>query len=278
VSSSLTEIAQNARLTLTPAQPGTARAMGLHLRDSVLGAFSSWTTQFEGYKPFMYADKDGWVTTGIGNKIDPISQALSLPWKIDGRAVSQAEIASAWNAVKSAYSASAPQKADWYAHLTNLRLDADGIRALVNRTLKANDAMFARVYAAYPNWPADGQLGIHSMAWAMGAGHIIPGGDFKSFIAAVSRNPPDFRAAAAASHIDDRNNPGLVPRNEANKILFENAARVLEGAGHPDVLYYLRGIGGAIVRSGSKEKREIVTLVAVVVGAAVLLATGSGKR
>jgi len=270
----LAEIAQKARLTLTPAPPGTARSMGLHLRDAVLGAFAPWTTQFEGYTPFMYTDKDGWVTTGIGNKIDPISQALSLPWKIDGRPATQAEITQAWNTVKSAW----PGVQSFGSEkLTNMRLDADGIRALVNHTLKSNDAAFARSYPGYPSWPADAQLASHSMAWAMGIGHIIPGGDFHSFIAAMSRNPPDFRAAADASHMDDRKNHGLVPRNEANKLLFENAARVLEGAGHPDVLYYLRDLGGSVVRAGSTKKREIVTIVAVLVGAAVLLTSG-GRR
>ena len=273
--SSLAEIAQKAKLTLTPAPPGTAHAMGMHLRDSVLGAFAPWTTQFEGYTPFMYTDKDGWVTTGIGNKIDPMSQALSLPWKIDGRPASQVEIAQAWNTVKQAWPDVQSLNS---AKLTNLRLDSEGIRALVNRTLKTNDAMLAHAYPGYGDWPADAQLAILSMAWAMGAGHILPGGDFRSFIAAISKAPPDFRAAAASSHIDDRNNPGLVPRNEANKILFENAARVLEGGGHPDVLYYLRGIGGAIVQSGSTKKREIVTIVAVLAGAAVLLLSSGSKR
>ena len=272
---SLAEIADKAKLTLTPAPPGTARSMGMHLRDSVLGAFAPWTTQFEGYTPFLYTDKDGWVTTGIGNKVDPISQALSLPWKVNGRPASQDEIAQAWKTVKEAWPGVQSFNS---AKLTNLRLDDDGLHALVNRTLKTNDAALARAYAGYPNWPADAQLGINSMSWAMGTGHIVPGGDFRNFMAALNRNPPDFRAAAAASHIDDRGNPGLVPRNEANKLLFENAARVLEGAGHPDVLYYLRDVGGAIVRSGSTKKREVVTIVALLLGAAVLLTSGSGKR
>jgi len=119
--------------------------MGLYVRDAVLGPFAAWNQQFEDYKRFLYADIKGLVTTGIGNLADPIGLALAMPWKIDGRTASQAEIATAWNAVKSAFNAaSTPPKADWYAHLTNIRLDDGYIRTLVTQTLKANDAMLAR--------------------------------------------------------------------------------------------------------------------------------------
>jgi GH24 family phage-related lysozyme (muramidase) len=272
---SLAEIAAKAGLTLLPAAPGTARAMGLHLRDAVLGAFAPWTTQFEGYTPFMYTDSKGFVTTGIGNKIDPVDQALGLPWKIGGRLATPAEITQAWNTVKSAFPGVQSRAS---ASLTSLRLDAEGIRALVNRTLKANDALLARAYRDYPNWPADAQLAVNSMAWAMGVGHIIPGGDFKTFMAALNQSPPDFRAAARASHIDDRDNPGLVPRNEANKLLFENAARVLEGAGHPDVLYYLRDMGGTFLRGAQSKKREIAVAMVILAGVAVAVTMASTKR
>ena len=275
---SLTEIAQKARLSLAPAPPGTARSLGLRLRDSVLGPFAAWTTQFEGYTPFMYTDSKGLVTTGIGNEIDSVEEALALPWKVNGRLATPAEVSQAWNTVKQAWPGTQSYASQ---SLTNLRLDADGIRTLVNRTLKANDAALARAYPGYPNWPADGQLAANSMAWAMGVGRIVPGPAFQfmQLRDALLKNPPDFRAAAAASHMDDRGNAGLTPRNEANQLLFENAARVLEGAGHPNVLYYLRDVGGAIVRSGSTKKREIVTVVALVLGgAALLLSTGGSRR
>ena len=257
--------------------------MGLYVRDAVLGPFAAWN-QFEDYKRFLYADIKGLVTTGIGNLADPIGLALAMPWKIDGRTASQAEIATAWNAVKSTFNAaSTPPKADWYAHLTNIRLDDGYIRTLVTQTLKANDAMLAKAYSGYPNWPADAQLAIHSMAYAMGVGRVLPGGLFKNFIAAMNRNPPDFRAAAAASHIDERGNPGVATRNLANKLLLENAGRVAETGGNPDVLWYLREVGSAIiapiVRASSTKGRAVVTLAAILVGVAVLaMSSGGGRR
>jgi hypothetical protein len=46
---------------------------------SVQAAFVPISSKLEGYLPWMYLDILGWVTTGMGNKVDPVSQALSLP-------------------------------------------------------------------------------------------------------------------------------------------------------------------------------------------------------
>jgi len=157
------------------------------------------------------------------------------------------------------------------ASLTTIRLDEAAIRQLVTQRLKANDALLARMYPSYPSWPADAQLATHSMGWAMGLGHLDPrSGDFKQFIAAVSKNPPDFHAAALASHMRDDNNQGIVLRNAANALLFENAARVVAGGGSHDVLYYLREVGLASIAMGSTKTRTIVTALSIAVGAAFL--------
>lgn len=146
----------------------------------------------------------------------------------------------------------------------------------------SNDAMLAKAYPGYPNWPADAQLAIHSMAYALGVARVLPGGLFKNFIAAMGRNPPDFRAAAAASHIDERGNAGIISRNIANKLLLENAARVAEAGGNPNVLWYLREVGGAVVapilRAGSTKARAAVTVAALLVGVAALAMSGGGGR
>lgn len=237
----LQQLANKARLVLAPAPPGTARSQGFHLRDAVLGPFAAWTAQFEGYTPFMYTDNKGLVTTGIGNLIEPIGLALALPWKRpDGSRASQAEITDAWNKVKSAWPDIQSFQA---ASLTNLRLDKEGIAQLVNQRLRANDNHLARRFPSYARWPADAQLAVNSMSWAMGSGF-----DFPAFTKAVNGPTPDFNAAAAASHINEAGNPGIVPRNQANRLLFENAAKVQAGHGDPDVLYYLGEVLGTLRR------------------------------
>lgn len=205
----------------------------LVMHPSVAAIFRTFSTKFEGYLPYMYLDIKGLVTTGMGNLIDPIGAALGLPWKRpDGSLASQDEIRAAWNLVKSRIDL-APKYGTAFAGLTRLRLDKDGIEQLIARKLRENEAYLRRRFRGYDRWPADAQLGLHSMAWAMG-----PGFHFPAFDAAVNREPPDFLAAATASHMNETGNAGLIPRNRANVVLFTNAARVLESGADPSALYW----------------------------------------
>jgi hypothetical protein len=85
----------------------------------------------------------------------------------------------------------------------------------------------------FAQWPADAQLALLSMAWAMG-----PGGppQFKNMAAACEKL--DFDTAAAQCRMDETGNPGVVPRNKADKLLFENAAAVVAAAMDYSVVYY----------------------------------------
>jgi hypothetical protein len=219
----------------------------------------------------MYLDIKGLVTTGMGNLIDPIGAALELPWKRpDGSLASQNEVRAAWNLVKSRVDL-APKYGTAFAGLTNLRLDKDGIEQLIARKLRQNEDYLRRRFAGYDRWPADAQLGLHSMAWAMG-----PGFHFPAFDAAVNREPPDFDAAARASHMNAAGNAGLVPRNTANFALFTNAARVLERGADPAALYW----PGEVVAEVRKATRGWGPVVAagVGLGALAVLATIAARR
>ena len=192
-------------------------------RESVEANYTDFTTKFEGKLPFMYLDVKGLVTTGIGNLIDPIGAALSLPWvHTNGAPASQDEIRSAWNAVKARQDMKL-RGGGAFAGVTDLRLTDDGIRQLVNDKLRANEAILRKRFPTYDNWPADAQLGLLSMAWAMGPNFRYP-----KFEAAVNALVPDFAAAAKESYINDANNPGLRPRNVANESLFMAAADTLK--------------------------------------------------
>jgi len=63
------------------------------------------------------------------------------------------------------------------------------------------------------------------MAWACGAGfvRIFPR-------LAKALDVGDFAAAARECHINETGNPGLKPRNVANKMLFRNASRAADPA------------------------------------------------
>ena len=182
--------------------------------------FIKFNDPLEGRCNFIYCDVKGLVTTGVGNLIDPISAALSLPWlKADMSPASQADIRAAWNTVKN--------KTEWvlrgggiYKSLTELRLTEADIDKLVYRRF---DQMCAFIRAAHPRcveWPADAQLAVLSMAWAMG-----PAFRFPKFWAAMDRL--DYLGAAAECNIIGKGT--IVQRNLANKLLLVNADRVRQG-------------------------------------------------
>ena len=103
------------------------------------------------------------------------------------------------------------------------------------RTLKQYKA-----FSGFDQWPADAQMAVLSMAWAMGPGFAPK---WTKFCAAFARkDSPDFEAAAATCKMNEAGNPGLIPRNNANKRLFLNASAVLDGESDgfysKPVLYY----------------------------------------
>jgi hypothetical protein len=258
------------RGTFVPIKPtGPSPIPGL--RAAVVANLPPLFGQWEGRGlPFMYTDKKGYVTTGTGNKIDPISQALVLPWKHpDGTAASQSEIADAWNTVKRAWPG---VQSNASQGLTSIRLSQKDLDDFVLRTVANNHAVLSKIYPGYQSWPSDAQMAAHSLAWAWGPGFasvwdtlgIGPlGTQFKN---AVSKSPPDFIAAAAAAKpagdhdVTVKGNTGLAPRNAAQGEMFANAASVVAKKGDYDSFFYpfevtaakvAMGVGGLLLLGGA---------------------------
>ena len=188
---------------------------------SVLAIWPAFTAQFEGRIPWMYLDIRGLVTTGCGNLIDPSGLALALPWaKPDGTYATTTEILTEWQAVKAAtWLAEAGAQAA--GRVAVLRLSDAAIDGLVARVMASNEAALKQhpAFAGFDAWPADAQIGLLSMAWAMGP-DFGPG--WPLFSAACAAG--DWNAAAANCWMDDAGNPGLTPRNRANEWAFATAA------------------------------------------------------
>lgn len=164
----------------------------------------------------MYLDVLGLVTTGRGNLIDPVATALVLPWKRrDGSRAESAEISAAWNFVKTLQSAK-QRGGMWFASQTFLRLTEDDIDALTWAKLDQNESILKQGFGEWDAFPAPAQLGILSMAWAMGARFGFP-----KFRAAA--NLQDWDTCTNECKMNETGNPGLVPRNVANRRLFEAA-------------------------------------------------------
>jgi hypothetical protein len=225
------------------------------MRPSVAAYLPAFTQRFEGRTHFMYLDNhkaaddapDPLVTTGVGNLIDPVELALRLPWKnADGALASSADVRTEWELVKS-LTDMASYGGQAFSSYTSLRLSDADVDALVAGKVASNERTLLAYFPGFETFPADAQLGIHSMAWAMGAA-FSPG--YPKFTAAANRG--DWSTAAAESTIVE-NAPAA--RNAANKLLFLNAAN----GGNASTLYYPSKPGTTMPK--------IVAGIAVAVGA-----------
>ncbi len=195
------------------------------MHQEVAAGFRAFTEPIEGYVTSMYCDVKGLITTGCGNLIDPESAALMLPWKHDasGELALPAEVSAAWRALKA--QAAKYSRLHWkYAALLNdLRLRDSDIDALVLNRLNQNVAYLRRTFVRWDLFPADGQLGILSMAWACGPGFTKTFGNFTAAVLAG-----DWSAARVSCDIRTEGNPGVVPRNARDRLCFANAALVVQ--------------------------------------------------
>lgn len=196
------------------------------MHDSVSEAFVAFSTPLEGCVPSLYADVRQLLTVGIGCLCDPVSMALDLPWVLpDGSTPSRDEIATQWRALKA--QALPMSKLHWShaAKLTTMRLTPDGILTLASQRLLANEKILRSYFPNWDGFPADAQLACCSMAWAMGAGFPHTFGNFRA-----AANAQNWTAAIASCDIQTAGNPGIVPRNSANKLCLANAqASVTQG-------------------------------------------------
>lgn len=219
------------------------------MKPTVRAAFVTFSEPLEGSLPYLYTDILGLVTTGIGNLVDPVSLAVSLPWvRPDGTPASQAEIVADWQRVKAQNCGRYrdPAGCAWHgtsaiclAHqghraarsVTTIRLTPEGVQEVVARKLEQNDLLLLRRFPEMESWPADAQLATHSMAWACGPAFNFPR-------LAEALRALDFRGACIHCTISEAGNPGIVPRNAMNRRLYLNAARVVEWKLDPEELHW----------------------------------------
>lgn len=211
---------------------------------SVKNRFIDFNAPFEGRVKYMYLDIKGLVTVGVGNLVDPVGAATSLPFTFKnkpgaakaGQAASSTEIAAEWKKLKDDQSLA--KKGHRHCEpITDLELTDAAIDALIERRLTQNETFLKKHFKDFDTWPADAQMGVLSMAWAAGPGFY---NTFKNFSAACLAL--DFDKAATECRLSETGNPGVIPRNRADKLLFENAAAVLAGEAdgfyQKQVLYY----------------------------------------
>ncbi len=236
----------------------------MFMRPVVQTEFRPYTVKREGFTPFMYCDQLNLVTTGIGNLVDngprngfdtsdaAMAPAMRLPWKfkgpgwtktnpVAGPRCSTADIRAAWIATKLKEQESPgfnKQGGFAYTGLTHITLDNEGLDVLFNSTLASFDASLAKRYLGYASWPADAQLCLLSMAWAMG-----PAFDFPDFKRAVDAE--DFEASIPHAFFkgggtarDKDGSPLVATRNGAHIIMLQNAANVVKARADRNRLFF----------------------------------------
>ena len=209
------------------------------MKPAAQAAFVAFNAPLEGVLAWMYLDILGYVTTGMGNLVDPVQQALTLPWKRPAGSLASAdEVAAAWQAVDACRTAPKGQRQSGLAtqyggafeHVTEIRLDHDGINACVAHQIAANEIFMRKYFPAFDALPADAQLCLHSMAWAMGPGFAATFQKFRDEINAgqYAAAEPDavFRGSGVQRRIDQ------------DKLLLGNAQAVVDHDLSPDALWW----------------------------------------
>lgn len=189
------------------------------MKDSVGDIFFRFNAPFEGVCLHPYLDVKGIVTTGVGNALFSYAEFRMLPWTIHGKPATEEDMKRGWDALKAMPKESWQRGGGWFAATTSLRLTNAAVEALVKRKLGVMVNTLKMRFSQWDAFPADAQLGILSMAWAMG-----PHFNFPMFIAHMKLRQWD--KCAEECKMTEVGNPGVKPRNEANRVLFMNAYHV----------------------------------------------------
>lgn len=207
------------------------------IRPNVAQLWTAYNEDLEGVFSSPYCDVRGLITTAMGCLIDPFHLALALPWVIGERFATEAEIGDDWEMLKGRKSELSHWQASKQAPLTSIRLRAEAIEVLVQRRLAANVAHIeAHLMPGFKEFPADSQMGILSLAWAIGAGFDKAKPPRPEFVAAC--NAGDWISAKVYAKLRESNNAGVVQRNRKQEICFDNAQTVRDRGLDPAALWW----------------------------------------
>jgi peptidoglycan hydrolase-like protein with peptidoglycan-binding domain len=228
------------------------------IRQSVLDAWHQFSEPLEGRIYHLYLDIKGLVTTGVGNLIDNYNDtcppsALALPWRVDGRELATKEqVKQHWEYLKSRQDL----KSRHYKYAKDafeqrfrctLTLDDEAIDALVLQKLGDFATHATKTWKEFPDFPADAQLAVLSMYWALGSLTNFP--NCKRLVAAqdwegCAKGAPEtakskgWGEASYPCKIRDSDNPGVRPRNQQNVLCFRNAALIAKQGLDPKTLHW----------------------------------------
>ncbi len=204
--------------------------------------FPGYSEDLEARVMSLYVDVRRLVSTGVGFLVDPIDRALALEWYIGDRRATDREVIDDWHALKDrAVKMTDEEMQHWTAKmqapLTSVRLLADYVDQMTIKKLRANFAYIeAHLMHGLSEFPADAQLGVASLAWAVGAGFDKTNPPRTEFVAAC--NSGNWLAAGAHARLRESNNKGVIERNRRQDLCFQNAATVKARGLDPTALWW----------------------------------------
>lgn len=199
----------------------------------VRDSFVAFTSRFEGRIRWPYLDAKSIVTAAIGIALPQPSDMCSLPWMVDDRAATHGEMYAAWATVHGHTElAGIGGGQPVWQRLTDVRLPLASLDGITLERFDANDGRLSGI-ARWGEFPADAQLAVHSMAYAMGVQRLYA--EFPRFMGAIVRL--DFATAASEAHMSELGNAPLKPRNIADKERLLAAAQVIAEGAPRDAFY-----------------------------------------
>jgi GH24 family phage-related lysozyme (muramidase) len=203
--------------------------------------YHDFSAPLEGRVHGMYCDILGLITCAVGNLIDtrgsgyPAALVEAINWTLaDGSPAPVAQVRADWQLLKADCMRFAKLHWKYALAATKCRLTEGEIDRIVKERLAINIAQMRKLYPDWDSFPADAQLAIMSMCWAVGTGWPQKFTRFAKLVKAQ-----DWAAAAAfddpknpkgnwPGKIRETGNPGVVPRNQKNRFCLLNAALVKE--------------------------------------------------
>ncbi|MFD6274768.1 peptidoglycan-binding protein [Streptomyces sp. NPDC060209] len=163
------------------------------MHQSVRDQWISFNDPLEGRVDFMYLDQKGWVSTGIGNKIDQTAAPNSAPSAAErsaslalagellwldagGSQVTADLVAAEWDKVKGRLDLASLGHNAFKPPFTSLHVDDDEINRHVFAKLDQMELFLTGrpEFTDFGSWPANAQLATLSMCWALGPAFRFP--------------------------------------------------------------------------------------------------------
>jgi GH24 family phage-related lysozyme (muramidase) len=174
--------------------------------------------KFEGSTPYMYRCSGGEATIGVGHAICDAAHALQLPWT---GAPAPTLITADFERVAAAEKGLLAAR---YENLTQCRLSAESIDALLLADIQMFKKDLAERLPAWQGYPEPAQQALFDMAYNLGVGGLLKFHKLLAFCAAG-----DWETAAT----ECRRAGIAASRNLETAALFQQAADARGGAERP---------------------------------------------